>query len=283
MEEGPKTKDINYKEIIEGCYKIAEEIRRENPNTSEIDLVAVARGGLIPALIVAHILEIKPEKIKIFKAASYDDNTRKRGGIIAVPVDNIKNSPNTYFMEEVLDTGATVSYIKGIYPEVKIAALVSKRRNDKNLWRAGIIVPKDEWIIFPWEEKKDKFIHDGCDEIRRQCSLISDEIRDRHGLNLSKVQLVTPVGSSLMNLTHVANYTPTKNVYFVRPNEEIFDVAEDGPYTYCVCNPQEVDFMGTIYPKSNIRTVDNIFFVNFLMQKVDEYVRNVNGKGHTHD
>jgi xanthine phosphoribosyltransferase len=270
--EGTPKKHTTYREIIDGCHRIAEKIKRENPNASDRELVAVARGGLIPALIVAHILDAKLEDIKIFKATSYDDGTKKQGKITLTPVDDIKNSPNTYFIEDILDSGITVSHIKRMYPNTRVAALVSKQEDNKDLWFAGTVVPKGEWVVFPGEEEKNKSV-DGCEGIRRQCAQISNEIKKKSGADLSRVQLVAPIGSSLVDLAHVANYVPTKNVGFVRLNGKTLSTVEDSPHTYCVCNSREADLMRKKYPNSNVAVVDNVLFASFLMQKVKDYTK----------
>jgi len=127
--------------------KIADDLARQlGPIDPEIQLVGVARGGLIPATLVAHKLGLR--KVVSLGLMSYADGVNADQGMMKAygPVPESA----TIIIDDIIDSGRTVEAVRERYPNAVIAALV-----DKTAGRYGVIsgreTPAGEWVEFPWE------------------------------------------------------------------------------------------------------------------------------------
>ncbi len=138
-------KQISYTEIDNACFKIAEKIKSENcPNYT---IVAVSRGGLVPAAIVSHYLGYKD--IKFIRLSSYS-NEKQHSEIVDTTTDIIENSPSTYIIDDICDSGDTLQYLKRKYPNTRIFTLINKNPTILPDYYP-ISEPSGLWIHFPWE------------------------------------------------------------------------------------------------------------------------------------
>ncbi|MEQ8192970.1 MAG: xanthine phosphoribosyltransferase [Rhodospirillales bacterium] len=113
-------------------------------------IVAVTRGGLVPAAILARELDIR--LIDTVCAASYDGHDNGPVDILKTPDLAIKNKGNGWLLiDDIVDTGATVQAIRLYLPGAFFAALYAKpavkHKIDLFLHEAA----PDLWIEFPWE------------------------------------------------------------------------------------------------------------------------------------
>lgn len=114
-------------------------------------IIAITRGGLIPAYFLARFLEIKV--IHTLCLSSYQE--QQRGQIafhkvegISVQIDPVVIGSNKIlFVDDIVDSGETMRTIRQQYPRARFAALVSRGRVDPEYFAAH----EDGWVKFPWE------------------------------------------------------------------------------------------------------------------------------------
>ena len=97
------------------CKKITEEL----PNIDSVH--GIARGGLIPAVLISHQLGLK------YTGAIY---------------------PNTLVVDDICDSGATLKDSPGVYTATlhyKKSAIV-----EPTIY-AELVEVEDNWIVYPWE------------------------------------------------------------------------------------------------------------------------------------
>jgi xanthine phosphoribosyltransferase len=140
-------KNVTYQEVETHCQTIANKIKKEFKDLSETQFCAVSRGGLIPATIIANTLKIR--NIYFIRLSSYHEENKK-GKIVDNSSDKISNLKPIVIIEDLTDSGDTISYLKKQYPQAKIATLYHKRPNVE-VWYKGDYVEASEWIVFPWE------------------------------------------------------------------------------------------------------------------------------------
>lgn len=101
----------------------------------EYELIAgVTRGGLIPAVMLSHKLDIP---------------------IIAIDPDSILDTDTkTLVVDEIYDTGLTIKHLLSRNPAIDIAVIVSKDKHAPVNY-VGSHIDIEDWIIFPWETKND--------------------------------------------------------------------------------------------------------------------------------
>lgn len=114
-------------------------------------VVAVGRGGMIPARLIA----LDPHQVLFLGLRSYKGRV---GGDIEVyqglqgPSVGDLNTPETLFIDDLWDSGQTMSFIKNIYPEAKRGTLITKKPAIMtDLDYCGFELVTSSWIIFPWE------------------------------------------------------------------------------------------------------------------------------------
>ncbi len=82
-------------------------------------IVAITRGGLVPAAIVARELEVRV--IETVSIASYHDY-KTQGGLkvlktIAPEVSNLNDGAKILIVDDLVDTGATAKLVREMLPE----------------------------------------------------------------------------------------------------------------------------------------------------------------------
>jgi len=116
-------------------------------------IVAVARGGLVPAAILARELGIR--RVEILAVASYDDRTRGAPVVLSAPgpigTDDPAAGPATLVVDDLVDTGATARVIRDLLPGAVFATLYAKPLGRPLVDVSVTFFPQDTWILFPWD------------------------------------------------------------------------------------------------------------------------------------
>ena len=137
---------ITAEQVENACLKIAQRIKARTPEACT--LAAVSRGGLAPTAIVAHYLGVKD--ILFIRLSSYADQSRQQSQISDTTTDNIPNLPNTYIIDDICDSGETVTYLRKKYPKAQIYTLVNKNSAIKPDY-FPLAEEQGVWVNFPWE------------------------------------------------------------------------------------------------------------------------------------
>ena len=115
-------------------------------------IVCITRGGLVPCAIVASKLNIR--KIESVSIKSYKENLTLSDSfeILVEPKEAMQDLGKDWIViDELIDSGQTLNYIKTILPLAKIYTVYSKIL-DSNLVDAYYgYYDKNQWIYFPWE------------------------------------------------------------------------------------------------------------------------------------
>ena len=109
-------------------------------------VVAVTRGGLVPAAIVARELNIR--WIDTFCVASYDE--QEQGAIhILKAVDG--DGEGLLIVDDLVDTGATARVVRDALPKAHFASVYAKPAGRPLVDSFVTEVSQDTWIHFPWD------------------------------------------------------------------------------------------------------------------------------------
>lgn len=115
-------------------------------------IIAVTRGGLPPATLLAHLLHIK--KIQIISIESY--NRSKKGLLHLLHKPAIANKGKGWIVvDDIADTGATLHMIRKMYPLAYQVSLVAKPQGERIVDTYALKVPQETWVVFPWEISKE--------------------------------------------------------------------------------------------------------------------------------
>ena len=115
-------------------------------------MVAVTRGGLVPAAIVAR--ELNMRIIDTFCVQSYVGEGRQ--GEIKVlkgvaPEIGRDGGRGLLVIDDLADTGATVKAVRSLLPHAHIATVYAKPLGGPLVDTYITEVSQDTWIYFPWD------------------------------------------------------------------------------------------------------------------------------------
>jgi len=109
-------------------------------------LIAITRGGLVPAAVVARELEIR--LIDTVCIASYDD--RSQGGLnILKGVEG--DGEGWLIVDDLVDTGVTARAVRAMLPKAHLATIYAKPLGRPLVDTFITEVSQDTWILFPWD------------------------------------------------------------------------------------------------------------------------------------
>ena len=111
-------------------------------------LVAVTRGGMVPAAIVARELEIR--LIETVCISSYDD--KAQGGLkILKGLEAIGDGEGWLIVDDLVDSGKTAETIRAMAPKAHMATVYAKPSGRPQSDTFVTEVSQDTWILFPWD------------------------------------------------------------------------------------------------------------------------------------
>ena len=153
--------------LVNACTTLTNEKEIHNIEWSEIDtltsslaeickkqsiewkgILIISRGGLVPGGILAQKLGLK--NIRVICLASYKGKTRGDLQVLHRPDDIEKNGKDWIVIDDLADSGATLRYVKGFYPNAYYVTLITKPQG-RGLSTSVTETPQDTWISFPWE------------------------------------------------------------------------------------------------------------------------------------
>jgi adenine/guanine phosphoribosyltransferase-like PRPP-binding protein len=110
-------------------------------------IVAVTRGGLVPAAIIARELDIR--LIDTVCIISYtEDKTR---GDMSVLKKAAGGGADWLIIDDLVDTGRTASTVRELMPEAHFATVYAKPAGRPLVDTFITEVSQDTWILFPWD------------------------------------------------------------------------------------------------------------------------------------
>ncbi|MDR3078891.1 MAG: xanthine phosphoribosyltransferase [Rickettsiales bacterium] len=138
---------ISWERLQEDCGRLAQKLERESRGFQK--MLTIARGGLIPAGIIASILDIRV--IDTICMQSYDDSRSRRDLVVKKLSSFGGDGSDLLLLDDIVDSGATVAKVKEFYPRCSVAALYVKALG-KPL--ADFFVEEiNKWIVLPWEPR----------------------------------------------------------------------------------------------------------------------------------
>ena len=150
----------SWSDIHNLCKVISSDIKLQNENVSNI--IALSRGGLVPATVLAHELDI--DRIYSLGVKSYSGNRKKREPVMyqqltKTDIWTLKCSTgSTLIVDDICDTGDTFLYLRNsICKEIDNTRFVSLILKPKSKITPRYFADKSyKWIVYPWELNNNK-------------------------------------------------------------------------------------------------------------------------------
>ena len=120
-------------------------------------IVAITRGGLIPAAIIARELDVRlVETVSIVAYAAGSSGTlieeeRRGPQVVIKPPVAAGDGTGFLIVDDLVDTGATARVVRALLPRAHFAAVYAKPEGRDAVDCFITEVSQDTWILFPWD------------------------------------------------------------------------------------------------------------------------------------
>ncbi len=138
-----KTFPVSWEELHRNSKALAWRLMEQRPWTG---VIAITRGGLVPAAIVARELEIR--LIDTVCVASYDDRSQGKVEVLK----RVEGDGAGYLIvDDLVDTGKTAQVVRDMLPKAHFATVYAKPAGRPLVDTFITEVSQDTWILFPWD------------------------------------------------------------------------------------------------------------------------------------
>ena len=113
-------------------------------------VVAITRGGMAPAMIVARELDIRT--VDTISVKSYDHQDRAEARVLKSPdADMMGDGTGILVVDDLVDSGKTLELVRSLYPQAHFATVYAKPSGEPQVDTFITGVSQDTWIFFPWD------------------------------------------------------------------------------------------------------------------------------------
>ena len=113
-------------------------------------VVAITRGGMAPAMIVARELDIRT--VDTIAIKSYDHQSRTEAKVLKFPDSQlVGDGTGILIIDDLVDSGKTIEVVRNKMPKAHYATIYSKPMGRPQVDSYITEVSQDTWIFFPWD------------------------------------------------------------------------------------------------------------------------------------
>ena len=138
-----KSFPVSWQELHRDAKALAWRLNESGPWTG---IVGIARGGLVPAVIVARELNLR--LIATICVTSYEHQAQAEVRILSAPPGDGRG---WVIVDDLVDTGATARVVRELLPLAHMAAVYAKPAGRPLIDTYVTEVSQDTWILFPWD------------------------------------------------------------------------------------------------------------------------------------
>jgi len=118
-------------------------------------VVAITRGGMAPAMIVARELDIRT--VDTISVVSYHSgggaaDQRREAMVLKSPdAKMMGDGTGILIVDDLVDSGKTLELVRDLYPNAHFATVYAKPEGEPQVDTFITGVSQDTWIFFPWD------------------------------------------------------------------------------------------------------------------------------------
>jgi xanthine phosphoribosyltransferase len=113
-------------------------------------VVAVTRGGMAPAMIVARELDIRT--VDTISIKSYDHQAQSEAVVLKAPDAGLMgDGTGILIVDDLVDSGKTLEVVRNMFPAAHFATVYAKPLGEPMVDTFITGVSQDTWIFFPWD------------------------------------------------------------------------------------------------------------------------------------
>ncbi len=143
---------ISWDQIHRDSRALAWRLDKQGPDGGQWrGVVAITRGGLAPAMIIARELDIRV--VDTISVKSYDHQTRAEAVVLKAPQAELMGTDGegVLIIDDLVDTGKTLELVRRLYPKAHFATVYAKPQGRDMVDTFITEVSQDTWIFFPWD------------------------------------------------------------------------------------------------------------------------------------
>ncbi|MAH06015.1 MAG: xanthine phosphoribosyltransferase [Pseudomonadota bacterium] len=111
-------------------------------------IVAITRGGMVPACIIARELDVR--LMETYCISSYDHDNQRNANILKGP-EAAGDGEGWLVIDDLVDSGNTFRIAREHLPKAHFAAIYGKEQGIPTVDTFVTEVSQDTWIHFPWD------------------------------------------------------------------------------------------------------------------------------------
>jgi len=113
-------------------------------------IVAITRGGMAPAMIIARELGVR--LVDTVGVKSYDHQSQGAAEILSRPdPEMMGDGTGVLVIDDLVDTGKTLEVVRDLFPQAHYATIYAKPKGEPMVDTFITGVSQDTWIFFPWD------------------------------------------------------------------------------------------------------------------------------------
>ena len=143
---------ISWDQIHRDSRALAWRLEQQGPGGGQWRaIVAITRGGLAPAMIIARELDIRV--VDTISVKSYDNQTQAEAVVLKAPQAEIMGDQGEGILviDDLVDTGKTLELVRKLFPKAHFATIYAKPQGRDMVDSFITEVSQDTWIFFPWD------------------------------------------------------------------------------------------------------------------------------------
>ncbi len=137
---------VTWDQLHRDARRLAETLMPRGPWSG---IVAITRGGLIPAAIVARELDCR--LVETISVLTYDDEERAGAPQVLKTPDAAGDGTGFLIIDDLVDSGVTAQLVRRLLPRAYFACLYAKPQGSVSTASFVAEVPQATWSLFPWD------------------------------------------------------------------------------------------------------------------------------------
>lgn len=137
---------ITWEQLHRDCRALSWRLLDKGPFKG---ILAITRGGLVPAAILARELEIR--LIDTVCISTYDWKTQEKKATVLKNFEG--DGEGWLLMDDLVDTGGTARLVREMVPKAHFATIYAKPEGRPLVDTYITEVSQDTWILFPWDSE----------------------------------------------------------------------------------------------------------------------------------
>lgn len=114
-------------------------------------IVAITRGGMFPAAVIARELDIRV--IDTISVVSYDWQQQATEPAVVKPLALDTDGEGIVVVDDLVDSGKTLRYVRTLLPKARFATVYAKPEGRPAVDVYITEVSQDTWILQPWDSE----------------------------------------------------------------------------------------------------------------------------------